>query len=190
MLIDCLIIFKNLERGKDLSEAGRSSKRRLTTPVCQKTPRLHSLKEGVFDDILIVEGPAMNRNKGITLIEVIVSIFIVAFMLVGMMRLYSLGGIQAAISRHKTMAVNLAQAEIENIREVAYENIALATYPLTQTVKIDSGETAAAADDIDGTMVTQVSAISEGYKIIVTISWNDYHGALSEVLESTITSYL
>ena len=132
----------------------------------------------------------MNRNKGITLIEVIVSIFIVAFMLVGMMRLYSLGGIQAAISRHKTMAVNLVQAEIENIRETTYENISLSNYPVTQTVKIDRGETAAVVDDIDGTMITQISAISEGYKIIVTGSWNDYHGVLSEVLESTITSYL
>ncbi len=132
----------------------------------------------------------MNRNKGITLIEVMVSIFIVAFVLVGMMRLYSLGGIQAAISRHKAMAVNLAQAEIENIRETTYENILLSNYPVTQTVKIDRGETDAAVDDIDGTMVAQISAISEGYKIIVTVSWNDYYGIVTEVLESSIASYL
>jgi len=132
----------------------------------------------------------MNRSKGITLIEVIVSIFIVAFMLVGMLRLYSLGNIKTAISRHEVMAVNLAQAEIENIRNTSYENIVLSNYPLTQTVKIDTGENAGVADDINGTMVTQISAITEGYKIIVNVSWNDYHGAVSEVLESTITSYL
>ncbi|MDP8230381.1 MAG: prepilin-type N-terminal cleavage/methylation domain-containing protein [Candidatus Gorgyraea atricola] len=130
------------------------------------------------------------RNRGITLIEVIISIFIVAFMLVGMMRLYSLGGIQSAIARHKVMAMNVAQAEIENLRSASYENILLPNYPLTQTVKIDRGPSAAVADDIDGTMITQILAITEGYKIIITVTWNDYHGAITEVLESTITSYI
>lgn len=129
-------------------------------------------------------------NRGISLIEVIVSIFIVAFMLVGMMRLYPLGSIQAGIARHKVMAINLAQAEIENLKDTTYENIPLAAYPLTQTVKIDTGKTGGSSDDINGVMITQVSAITEGYKIIVTVSWNDYHGAISEVLESTITPYL
>jgi prepilin-type N-terminal cleavage/methylation domain-containing protein len=130
------------------------------------------------------------KNRGLTLIEVMVSIFIVAFMLVGMVRLYSLGSIQLEIIRHKMMAVNLAQAEIENLREVSYEGITLSNYPLTQTVKIDTGRTSAVNDDINGTMVTQISSISEGYKVIVSVSWNDYYGAINEVLESTVTSYL
>lgn len=128
--------------------------------------------------------------KGITLIEAIVSIFIVAFMLVGMMRLYSLGNIQTELARHKVMAINLAQAEIENLKNVSYEGIVLSNYPLTQTVKIDTGETSATTDDIDGTMVTQILTITQGYKAIITVSWNDYYGGITEVLESTITSYL
>ena len=130
------------------------------------------------------------NNKGITLIEVIVSIFIVAFMLVGMIRLYSLGNIQSVIARHKTMAINLAQAEIEDLKNTSYEGILLASYPLVKQVKIDTGETAGTTDDIDGVMVTEISAISQGYKVIVNISWSDYYGIITEVLESTITSYL
>lgn len=129
-------------------------------------------------------------QKGMTLIEVIVSMFIVAFMLVGMIQLYSLGNIQSVLARHKTMAVNLAQAEIEGLKNASYEGIVLADYPSTKQVKIDTGKTASTADDIDGVMVTEVSSISQGYKVIVNIFWNDYYGTTSEVLESTITSYL
>lgn len=130
------------------------------------------------------------KSSGVTLIEVIVSIFIVAIMLVGMLRLYSLGNIQSVIARHKMMAVNLAQAEIENLKDVSYEGIILPNYPVTQMVKIDTGRTAGTSDDVNGTMVTDVVPISQGYKVIVNISWNDYYGAITEVLESTIASYL
>jgi Tfp pilus assembly protein PilV len=129
------------------------------------------------------------KNKGISLIEVMVSVFIAAFIFVAMMRLYSLGSIQTELARHKTMAINLAQAEIENLKNVTYENIDPAVYPLTRIVKIDPGKTSQAADDMDGTMTTAVSSVAEGYKVIVTVAWNDYYGMISEVLESVIASY-
>ncbi len=132
----------------------------------------------------------MRAKSGLTLIEIIVSIFIVAFMVVGMLRLYSLGRIQSLISRHKIMAINLAQAEIENLKNTGYEDIILSNYPLTQNVIIDTGETASVADDLNGTMITLVSVVDQGYKAIVTVSWNDYYGVINEILESTIISYL
>ncbi|MFA4990959.1 MAG: prepilin-type N-terminal cleavage/methylation domain-containing protein [Candidatus Omnitrophota bacterium] len=133
----------------------------------------------------------MRRYKrGVTLVEVMVSIFIVSFLLVGMMRLYSVGAIQSTLAKHRVMAANLAQAEIEGLRNTSYEDMVPADYPLTQTVKIDTGTAAAAADDINGTMVTNIYAVAEGYKIVVNITWNDYYGPITEVLESTITSYL
>jgi hypothetical protein len=88
------------------------------------------------------------------------------------------------------MAVNLAQAEIESLISASYENISTGNYPVTKTVKIDTGKTAAASDDISGTMVTNVASVSEGYKITVNVLWNDYYGAMSEVVTSTMTSYL
>lgn len=130
------------------------------------------------------------HTRGMTIIEAVVSICIVSFVLIGMIRFCSLGAIQSEIARHKIMALNLCQAEIESLRNTSYENIILSNYPLTKIVKIDRGKTNQTSDDIDGTMVTQIPSMPEGYKIIVTVSWNDYYGAMSEVLESLITSYL
>ncbi|MCX5693092.1 MAG: type II secretion system protein [Candidatus Omnitrophica bacterium] len=129
-------------------------------------------------------------RKGITIIEVVVSMMIAGFVLVGMLQLYSLGAAQSNLARHKVMAVNIAQAEIESLVSATYEGITLSNYPMTKTVKIDTGKTDNASDDINGTMITSISNVSEGYKVTVDISWTDYYGAMSEVLTSTITSYL
>lgn len=129
-------------------------------------------------------------NKGMTIIEVVVSIMIVSFVLVGMLRLYSLGAAQSNLARHKIMAVNIAQAEIESLISATYEGINLSNYPMTKAVKIDTGRTGTANDDINGTMVTSISSVNEAYKITAVVSWTDYYGAMSEVVTSTITSYL
>lgn len=129
-------------------------------------------------------------SKGLTIFEVVVSIVIVGFIVVGMLQLYSSGAIQSSIVRHKLMAANLAQAEIESLINVSYEGINIINYPMSKTVKIDTGKTSNTADDINGTMITSISNVSEGYKIIVTVSWNDYYGAMNEVMTSTVTSYL
>jgi len=129
-------------------------------------------------------------SRGMTIIEAVVSIMIVGFVLVGMLRLYSLGDVQSILSRHKIMAMNIAQAEIESLISASYEGINSNSYPVTKTVKIDTGKTSNASDDINGTMVTSISSISEGYKATATISWNDYYGQMSEVVTSIITSYL
>ena len=128
--------------------------------------------------------------KGISILEVVVSIMIVSFVLVGMLHLYSLGAIQANLARHKVMAINIAQAEIESLINVSYEGINFGSYPVTKTVKIDTGKTGSTGDDINGTMVTTIVTTSEGYKVTITVSWNDYYGAMNEVAESTIASYL
>ena len=130
-----------------------------------------------------------NMSNGLTIFEVVVSMVIVGFVLVGMIQLYSLGAVQSSITRHKLMAVNLAQAEIESLISASYESINPGNYPVTKTVKIDTGKTTADTDDINGTMVTNIIPISEGYKVRVTVSWNDYYGAMSEVMETIITSY-
>jgi hypothetical protein len=134
-------------------------------------------------------------NKGITIIEVVVSMIITGSVLVGMLHLYSVGAIQSNIVRHKVMAVNITQAEIEGLINKGYETIDSEVkkgtiYPKTQDVKIDTGKTGNASDDINGTMITNISKVNEIYKVTVNISWSDYYGTVNEVLESTIASYL
>ena len=132
--------------------------------------------------------------NGLTIFEVMVSMVIVGFVLVGMIQLYSMGAVQSSITRHKLMAVNLAQAEIEGLINKGYKTITQeinqGIYPKTQIVKIDTGKTGNASDDISGTMITSIANVSEGYKITVNVSWNDYYGAMSEVVTSTMTSYI
>lgn len=130
------------------------------------------------------------NNKGLTIIEVVISIMITGFVLVGMLKLYSLGAIQSNLARHKVMAVNIAQAEIEGLISATYEGITLSDYPMTKTVKIDTGKTGNTSDDIDGTMITNISNVSEGYKVTIDVSWIDYYGGMNEVVTSIITSYL
>ena len=130
------------------------------------------------------------NTRGITILEAVISIMITGFVLVGMLKLYSLGAIQSNLARHKVMAVNIAQAEIEGLISATYEGIDLSDYPMTKTVKIDTGKTGGASDDIDGAMITSISNVSEGYKVTIDVSWIDYYGGMSEVVTSTITSYL
>lgn len=127
-------------------------------------------------------------HKGLTLIEVVVSIFIIAGILIGMIALFSLGSIQSAIARHKISAINIAQAKLEELKEAGYSSIIPGSFPTQESVRIDSGKTDRASDDLNGIMRTEVSTITEGYKIVVTINWTDYYGEMSEVLETTIAS--
>jgi prepilin-type N-terminal cleavage/methylation domain-containing protein len=131
----------------------------------------------------------MRYNKGFTLIEVFVAVAIASTVLIGITRLYCLGGIQSTVVKHKMMALSLAQAEIENLKNMEYEGIMTSNYPLTQVVKIDTGRNTSTTDDLDGTMVTRIVNGTEGYKAIVTVMWNDYYGTINEVMEVLIVSY-
>ncbi len=130
----------------------------------------------------------MSLNKGITLIEVIVSIFIIGSVLIGMIALFSLGAVQSALSRHRNNAINIAQARMEELKEAGYDSINPGSFPTQEGVIIDNGRTDGSSDDLNGIMRTELSTITEGYKIIVNISWTDYHGQINEVLETVIGS--
>ena len=129
----------------------------------------------------------MKSSGGITIVEAVVSILIAGFVLVGMLNLYSLGAVQSNIVKHKIGAANFAQLKIEGQIDTKYGNIIPGTF--SEVIQIDTGKTGNTNDDINGTMVTNIIPISEGYKVRVTVSWNDYYGAMSEVMETIITSY-
>lgn len=130
----------------------------------------------------------MKTQQGMTLIEVVVSIFIIASILIGMIALFSLGAIQSTLTRHKISAINIAQARLEELKEAGYKSINPGIFPTQEGVTIDKGRTDSSSDDLNGIMRTGVSTITEGYKIIVTVSWVDYYGQISEVLETVIAN--
>ncbi len=131
------------------------------------------------------------NTRGMTLVEALVSTFIIALVFFGLIRLHYFGKYQINISRHKMMAVNLAQAELENLFNTGYGNVITTDYPLTQTVVIDPGLTDSATDDLNGTMTTQLVNlnVNEGYKFIISVVWADYYGQMTEVTETLLTPY-
>lgn len=128
----------------------------------------------------------MRNKKGITLIEVIGSITIIAYCLVGLLALYTVGMVRNKIALHKTNAIFLAQAKLEDLKSLSYNSININDYPAIDVVKIDRGALASDNDDLEAYRTTQVVTDPVGLKIIVTISWADYHSIISEVLETTI----
>lgn len=128
----------------------------------------------------------MRNKKGITLIEVIGSITIIAYCLVGLLALYTVGMVRNKIALHKTNAIFLAQAKLEDLKALSYNSIDLNDYPTVDVVKIDRGASASDNDDLEAYRTTQVVTDPIGIKIIVTISWADYHSIINEVLETTI----
>ena len=84
---------------------------------------------------------------------------------------------------------NLAQAEIETLLNIKYENINLADYAAPVNVVLDRGLTQATNDDINGVMTRNLTAINEGYKVIVTVVWTDVRGPMTEIVEGIIPNY-
>ena len=67
----------------------------------------------------------MKKGKqGFTLIELILVIGIIAFILIEMVQLYIYSTQQAVMAGNKTIAINLAQGKIEEIRDHNYDSIA------------------------------------------------------------------
>lgn len=135
------------------------------------------------------------NSKGTTLVEILVSVFLLAMVLLGLIRLYYMSAYQINLARHKTMAVNLAQATLEDLISTGYAGIVTASYPSTSTVTIDPGKTDLTTDDLSGTMTTTLSNlnVNEGYKFIITITWNEkYTGtnrSMTEVVECLVTNH-
>lgn len=128
------------------------------------------------------------KTKGITLVEVVGSIVIIAYCLVGLLALYTVGMVRNKIAIHKVSASFLAQAKIEELKFLDYNLIDLNDYPQFDIVKIDRGASPGDSDDLEAYRVTEVVADPVGIKIIVSVSWMDYQAVLNEVLETTVAA--
>ena len=135
------------------------------------------------------------NNRGITLLENLVSVFIISLSLLAIIKVYFFANYQINMSRHRVTAVNLAQATLENIIDAGYDSVIVGNYPISQAVVIDPGKTDAAGDDINGTMQTVLTNFNfdQGYKFTVTMAWNEPIGndqrALTEAVGTLLTPY-
>ena len=63
------------------------------------------------------------HDRGFSLVELVVTVGIMAFAIVSMMQLYIYTSIQTELARHQTAAIIEAQNKIEEIRNYTYDNI-------------------------------------------------------------------
>jgi hypothetical protein len=140
-------------------------------------------------------GPCLLKAKGISLVEVLISTFLLSLVLISLTKIYYYAEYQINIARHKAMAINLIQANFESLLSTGYPGINAGDYPITTNVTIDPGNLDAASDDLAGTMVTQLVNlnVNQGYKFISTVTWNEAYGGpgrtLTENAELLMTNY-
>ena len=156
---------------------------------------LKTLKGLKYKQIKKQAGLCGANEKGISLVEVLVSIFLLALVLTSLTKIYYYANSQINISRHKTMAINLMQANFENLLSLSFLGINTSDYPVISNVTIDPGASAATSDDVTGTMTTQLVNLNtdEGYKFITTTTWDESYGlpgrTLTEVAELLLTDH-
>ena len=134
----------------------------------------------------------LKKNKrGLTLIETMVAMIIAALILLGFLQLCSTSMVMVKNIRYRLSAINIARAGIEDVRAPGHGGIIIGTTNVP--VIIDEGSTAAAGDDIAGTMTTTArnttSGPSNGCKIIVQVTWSVSGMAMQETLETVVYAY-
>ena len=134
----------------------------------------------------------LSNSKGISLIEILFSVFILSVAVVGLTRIYYLSAYQVNLSRHSVMAVNLAQARIEELLNTKYRHLDPEDFPLSQTNEdgfvLDPDESLECGMD---TFLYDVG--TAGYIAKVTVWWYEPWGGsgrmASQTLKTLITNY-
>ncbi|PIZ15955.1 hypothetical protein COY51_03910 [Candidatus Desantisbacteria bacterium CG_4_10_14_0_8_um_filter_39_17] len=145
----------------------------------------------------------MKKQKGLTLVEVVISAAIFLVSIFGIIYLFPRGMHALARAREQTQVTNLGQEKIEEIRNIPYLNItagdSFTTPPyknntLSDTVALESlyvGRTVTVEsvdDPRDGTGAADVDGDVHDYKKIgIILQWNS-RGENHEIQLSTIVT--
>ncbi len=108
------------------------------------------------------------NQKGFTLVEVMVSVFIVFITMVGTLQLYVHTSRLAEIAGDKSIVLNEAQNKMDEIRNTAFSLIA-STYPTGTTFALPSQLTGSATITLD-------TSNSNIYGVTITMTWKNKKG--------------
>lgn len=134
-------------------------------------------------------------KKGLTLVETVIAMMIAAITLVGFLQVCNTSAIMLQNIKYRMRAVNIAQAELEDLMSLGYDGINMGAFsPYRRTyVVIDEGLTVSTGDDIIGEMRTRVSEVIRppfmGRKIFVEVMWELLGEPKSEILETLVYSH-
>ena len=109
-----------------------------------------------------------SRDRGFTMIEVMVAMLLTALTVIGVMGLYRIESRASGFSRRETEAAVLAQDKLEELRTQAAPSGAVAT---TQDPAIIDQFTN--TEIFTRTYSIDTTADPKVFKITVTVSWND-----------------
>ena len=115
------------------------------------------------------------NNKGVTLLEIAISLLIFGIAVTGILRSFIFCNTRAKSTSLRVAAIALAQDRIEQIENDSYANVTAAIYP-NETVSLDTAGTADTSDDLTCTRtvtINEVTGTLTNYKeITVTATWN------------------
>lgn len=116
------------------------------------------------------------KNKGFSIIELVVSIAIVTILFAGIMVGLYLGIHTVTISRHRSEAIVIAQHDMEGIKGNGYVSITPHGYAANGIL----GETEVSVDDVneEGTVI--------GKEVTVSVRWMDFGNTYTESVSSFI----
>ncbi len=127
----------------------------------------------------------MRNKKGVTFIEIMISVLILSLSLGGMLTTFVMGRISVAKAKHRIEAFNLIQQKVEELRDTGYSSIPIGES--SENVTIDNAGTVATVDDLIGQRKVIVTG-SDYKEITVTITWTERKwGGSNQVSESVVT---
>jgi len=129
-----------------------------------------------------------HKKRGITLLENVLALVITTMVITGLIQLFILMPMHSKIANHRVSAVNLAQSKIEELKALGYNGVVTSAYtpPVEDPVIIDSVNLENPSDDLYGIRATAVTDITDGKKIVATVSWSEFNKALNETAEMII----
>ncbi|NOX98071.1 MAG: type II secretion system protein [Nitrospirae bacterium] len=124
-----------------------------------------------------------NNNKGITLLEIVISLLIFGIAATGILRSFVFCNTRAKSTSLRTAAIALAQERMEQIKNDSYPNVTAANYPDETNLILDTAGTADTGDDLTGTRTVTITGASPNPKTItVTVTWKFKGNQFSESL--------
>jgi len=135
-------------------------------------------------------------KKGFTLVEGMIAAVIAGIVLTTFLYAVSSARIMLKNLNYRLRAINIAQAEIEDVKAQGNEGIDMGDYDpfRRQRVIIDEGPTRRANDDVHAVMRTFVTEVEDpplnGKKIVVEIRWEFMGRARMELMETVVYSFI
>jgi prepilin-type N-terminal cleavage/methylation domain-containing protein len=120
----------------------------------------------------------ISRSKGFTLVEVAVTMVIVALAAVGLLTSFVMGRLHSGVARHRNQAINLIRARIEEVKSKGYDYLnGFDPNPSVETgVVVDIGQDGESpSDDLTCTRTTHITDTdADGVlEIALTVDWQE-----------------